>query len=89
MKVVIVTLNVIPDGRAGLPQVHADGCADVARGLASGKYGCAEPIDVEAPEDAALWIYRGHIGSGEIDEANAQYNTRYMPCLRSRRGAEQ
>ena len=81
MKVIIATLNMLPDSRLANPQVHADGCADVARGLASGKYGSAERIDVEAIEDAALWIYRSHISSGEIDAANAQYNTRYMPCL--------
>jgi len=82
MKVIIATLNALPDSRLANPQVHADGCADVIRGVKSGKYGSAETIDVEAVEDAALWIYRGHISSGEIDAANAQYNTRYMPCVR-------
>ena len=82
MKVIVTVLNLIPDGPLGWPQGHADGCADVSRGIKSGKYGSAETIDVEAAEDAALWIYDSHIRSGEMNEAGARCSTRYMPCLR-------
>lgn len=84
MKVVIATLNYEPDGPSGGPQVHADGCADIARGVRSGKYGSATPIDVETLEGAALWIYSNHISSGEMAPDSAQCSTRYMPCTRGR-----
>jgi hypothetical protein len=85
VKVIIATLDKERSGPLGGPQVHADGCADVARGVRSGKYGYAETVDVEAIEDAALWFWRDFIRSGEMDETGAQYSTRYMPCARGRR----
>jgi hypothetical protein len=81
MKVAVVILAVERSGPSGGPQVHSDGCADVARGLASGKYRSAEPIDVEVLEDAARWFWRDFLRTGEMTETGAQASTRYMPCV--------
>lgn len=85
MRVTIVTLAAERSGPSGGPQVHADGCADVTRGVGSGKYRSAEPVDVEVIEDAARWFWRDFIRSGEMSERDAEYSTRYMPCARSLR----
>ena len=78
MKVIVAT----PGSTPGTPEVHADGCADVARGVRSGKYAGAQPVDVDALEDAALWFWRDFIREGSMTEAHAKHplNIRYMPC---------
>jgi len=81
MKVLIATPQAAPSGK---PEVHAGGCADVARGVKSGKYARGYPVDVAVVEDAALWIWGDCIREGSMTEADARHpvNIRYMRCLR-------
>jgi hypothetical protein len=73
------------------PEVHAEGCADIKRGLKSGKYvNDTMHIEVESVEDAARWFWEdflpGGCAYGESDPDNpmtdddAQGYTVYLPC---------
>jgi hypothetical protein len=73
------------------PEVHAEGCKDIAKGLKSGKYvNDTMHIEVESVEDAARWFWEdflpGGCAYGESDPDNpmtdddAQGYTVYLPC---------
>lgn len=50
--------------RSNDPEVHAEGCADVKRGLKSGKYQAADRIEVEEVEAAARWFWADFLPGG-------------------------
>lgn len=80
MKVTIAT------GMSNDPEVHRAGCADVARGLRSGKYIDTEDLEVEKVEDAALewWsdIIAEYEGPAEAERQAIDHWTKFLPCTR-------
>jgi hypothetical protein len=79
---------VVAATRGNDPEIHAAGCADVARGLKSGRYQSATEIEVAEVADAAreFWadFLPGGCAYGEVEPAmtdeDAQGYTRYLPC---------
>lgn len=68
--------------RSNDPEVHKYGCADVTRGLKTGKYQDADDIDVSTKMDAADWFW-GDI-MAESDASPEEYrdvHTRFYPCV--------
>ena len=82
MRVTIAMLAAERSGPPGGPQVHADGCADVTRGIKSGKYRSASTVDVETITDAGRRIWADCLRDGSMTESDAQSSTRYLPCVR-------
>lgn len=76
-------LVTIATTRGGVPEVHAQGCGDVARGMRSGKYVSEYTIDVAALRDAAVDHWSDIIAEGGMDEDDAEDQTRNMPCAKA------
>ena len=75
MKLVIATT------RGNDPEVHAVGCADIKRGLKTGKYvGAPWTIDVPEVADAGREFWSDFLAEGSMDEADVQSYTKYLPC---------
>lgn len=55
------------------PEIHRDGCADVKRGLRSGKYQHAERIEVDHVSDAARWFWADFLPGGCAYEESYYY----------------
>lgn len=70
----------IATGRNGVPDVHTAGCADVARGLASGTYVNHYLITAGTVEDAARDYWRYLIADEGMSDADAQAATEIAPC---------
>lgn len=64
------------------PEVHTEGCGDVARGLRSGKYQAAHRFEVDTLEGAAIEFWADFIGEGSMTERDAVLDTRFLPCTR-------
>jgi hypothetical protein len=62
------------------PEVHAVGCADVARGLECHKYGRALPADVASAEAAAIWFWQDIIDEDGMTVDEAVAYTKILPC---------
>jgi hypothetical protein len=71
------------------PEAHKAGCADVQRGLKSGKYQSAYTIDATGPDDVvrSFWdcIWQEHADNHGMTEAETiaafrDSYTRYLPC---------
>jgi hypothetical protein len=75
---------IIASTRSNDPEVHAEGCADVMRGLKSGKYQGSYTVEVDKAEDAALDFWSDIIAEESMTEDDAQKYTKYLPCTRER-----
>lgn len=90
---------VITTTQSNEPEVHDAGCADIKRGLGSGKYERAIDLMVDKVEDAAGWFWEDFLPGGCAYEEggegtgmtldDAQGFTKYLPCTRKLAGAPQ
>jgi hypothetical protein len=62
------------------PEVHRQGCADVKRGLRSGKYQYSYQLEVETLPEAAHEFWADFIEEGSQTPEQSESYTRFLPC---------
>lgn len=71
---------VVAATRSNDPELHKPGCADIGRGLKTGKYQHEYHINVDTRDEAAEWFWLDFIEEESMSRESAKEYTVFLPC---------